>query len=243
MSLMPRSSAPTPASRPFTIQGPHGRQFTVNVSGQTEWDGGAAFSDLTSSSIVQVSGSLDRADATIDADEIAILSDSGFYASGQVTYVNPPSAAGDELRSLCPRPLAHNHRPHTTATRHHRSQRQRKILDLLDARAVRAIPLQPRADCLPGQHIAVGGPASGATSASGVTVKRVVLRHWGFNGTVVPGSVNSGNTLPDAGQRIRRHCCSANVTVYIPDNCQFATDSHNCLTSPRQPMCGLLDCC
>ena len=32
---------------------------------------------------------LDRADATIDADEIAILSDNGFYAAGQVTYVNP----------------------------------------------------------------------------------------------------------------------------------------------------------
>ena len=73
----------------FAIQGPHGRQFTVNVNGQTEWDGGAVFSDLTSSSIVQISGTLDRADATIDADEVAILSQDGFYAGGQVTYVHP----------------------------------------------------------------------------------------------------------------------------------------------------------
>lgn len=41
----------------FVIQGPHGRQFTVNVDGQTEWDGNASISDLTTSSIVQISGS------------------------------------------------------------------------------------------------------------------------------------------------------------------------------------------
>ncbi|MDE3149620.1 MAG: hypothetical protein KGL37_09140, partial [Acidobacteriota bacterium] len=44
---------------------------------------------------------------------------------------------------------------------------------------------------LPGQSISVGGSASGAANANAVTVNRVVLRHWGFNGTVVPGSVNS----------------------------------------------------
>ena len=57
---------------------------------------------------------------------------------------------------------------------------------------------------LPGQSVAIGGPASGATNPQAVTVKRVVLRHWGFNGTVVAGSVNPRRHLPDAGQRIRR---------------------------------------
>jgi hypothetical protein len=46
---------------------------------------------------------------------------------------------------------------------------------------------------LPGQHVSVGGPATGATNAQDVTVKRVVLRDWGFNATVVPNSVNSAN--------------------------------------------------
>ncbi len=85
----------------FVIQGPHGRQFTVNVNGQTEWDGSVTLSDLTSSSIVQISGSLDRADATIDADEVAILSQNGFYAAGQVTYVNPASGPRPALISMC----------------------------------------------------------------------------------------------------------------------------------------------
>jgi hypothetical protein len=35
----------------------------------------------------------------------------------------------------------------------------------------------------------VGEPASGAASESGVGVNRVVLRQWGFNGTVTASSV------------------------------------------------------
>ena len=42
---------------------------------------------------------------------------------------------------------------------------------------------------VPGQDVSIGGPVSGATNPA--TVNRVVLRHWGFVGTVVPGSVNS----------------------------------------------------
>lgn len=44
---------------------------------------------------------------------------------------------------------------------------------------------------LPGQHVTVGGPATGATNAQAVTVNRVVLRHWGFNGTMVANSVST----------------------------------------------------
>ena len=44
---------------------------------------------------------------------------------------------------------------------------------------------------LPGQHVTVGGPATGAANPQAVTVNRVVLRHWGFNGTVVANSVST----------------------------------------------------
>jgi len=78
----------------------------VNVNGNTTWDNNESLSSLTTSSVVQISGSLDRADATIDADEVAILSQNGFYASGQVTYVTPASGAASSfdlyVRSLLP---------------------------------------------------------------------------------------------------------------------------------------------
>ncbi|MGC1424760.1 MAG: DUF4382 domain-containing protein [Terracidiphilus sp.] len=205
----------------ITIQGPHGRQFTVNVNGQTEWDGSAAFSDLTSSSIVQVSGTLDRADATIDADEIAILSDTGFYASGQVTYVNPSSGPATSF-DLYVRGLL----PTTTGL----AQGQLATIDLSGserysiywAHGPLAQVLFNQNALLPGQHIAVGGPATGATNASAVTVKRVVLRHWGFNGTVVPGSVNAGTeSFQMEVNGFAGLLVPQTVTVYIANNCEF----------------------
>ena len=48
---------------------------------------------------------------------------------------------------------------------------------------------------LPGQHVAVGGPATGAQRCIDVTVKRVMLRDWGFNGTVVPAARTRDGTF------------------------------------------------
>lgn len=208
-------------SQSFVIQGPHGRQFTVNVSGQTEWDGGAVLGDLTSSSIVQISGLLDRAADTIDADEIAVLSDNGFYAAGQVTYVNPTSGPATSF-DLYVRGLL----PTTTGL----SLGQIATVDLSGnekysiywAHGPLAQFLFNQSGLLPGQHIAVGGPASGAVSAGDVTVKRVVLRHWGFNGTVVPGSVNTSNdTFQMQVNGFAGLLIPQTVTVYIPDNCEY----------------------
>jgi hypothetical protein len=165
----------------FQIDGPHGRQFTVNVNGQTEFDNGENLGDLTTSSIVQISGILDRSDSTIDADEVAILSQNGFYAAGQVTYVQPSSGPATDF-DLYVRALL----PTTTG------------LTLGDIAQVDLTgnenyfifwmhnPLTQflfnSSSLLPGQHVAIGGPAIGATNPQAVTTKRVVLRHWDLTG-------------------------------------------------------------
>ena len=89
---------PTLSAQSFSIQGPHGRTFTVNVNGQTEWDNGETLADLTTTSVVQISGTIDRADSTIDADEVAILTQNGFYAAGQITYVQPSSGVASDFK-------------------------------------------------------------------------------------------------------------------------------------------------
>jgi len=43
----------------FVIQGPHGHQFTVNVNGETEIEGNDTLANLTTNSIVEISGTLD----------------------------------------------------------------------------------------------------------------------------------------------------------------------------------------
>jgi hypothetical protein len=179
----------------FVVQGPHGRQFTINVNGQTEWENGESISDLTTSSIVALTGVLDRADQTLDADDVGILSQDGFYAGGQITYIHPSLAAtgppaGFDLyvRGLLPT---------TTGI----SLGQIATVDLTGNEKFFIYwwhnPLTQflfNANTLiPGQHVSVGGPATGATNASAVTAKRVVLRHWGFNGTVVANSADTTN--------------------------------------------------
>jgi hypothetical protein len=182
----------------FVVQGPHGEQFTISVNGQTEWENGESISDLSTSSIVTLSGVLDKADATLDADDVGILSQNGFYAGGQITYVYPSPSnvvpAGSPVGfDLYVRGLL----PETTGLK----LGQIATVDLTGNEKffiywwhnpLTQFLFNPNT-LIPGQHVSVGGPATGAANAGDVTVKRVVLRHWGFNGTVVPNSVDTAN--------------------------------------------------
>jgi len=205
----------------FVIQGPHGRQFTVNVNAQTEWDGNATISDLNSSSIVQISGNLDRADATIDADEVGILSDSGFYAAGLVTYVNPTTgpASSFDLYVRGTLPTGTGVTDGNIATVDLSGSEKYSIYWM---HGPLAQYLFNQSGLIAGQHVAVGGPATGASSGSAVTVKRVMLRAWGFNGTVVPNSVNaSGDSFQMQVNGFAGVLIPQTVTVYITDVCKF----------------------
>jgi Domain of unknown function (DUF4382)/Domain of unknown function (DUF5666) len=199
----------------FVIQGPHGRNFTVNVNGQTEWENNESISSLSTNSIVQLSGTLDRADATIDADDVAILSQNGFYSAGQVTYVQPPSGTATSfdlyVRALLPTTtglsLGQIAQVNLSGQENFFIYRWHNPLTefLFNSSAL-----------LPGQHVSIGGPASGAANAQAVTVKRVVLRQWGFNGTVVNGSVNtSGNIFQMQVNGFAGLLVPQTVTVYV----------------------------
>jgi len=209
------------AAQTFVIQGPHGRQFTVNVNGNTQWDNNDSLSALTTSSIVQVSGTLDKADATVDADEVAILSQNGFFADGQVTYVQPASGAATSfdlyVRGLLPTTtglsLGQIAQINLTGQENFFIYRMHNPLTQF---------LFNSSGLLAGQALAIGGPASGATNPQAVSVKRVVLRHWGFNGTVVAGSLNPANSTFQmqingfAGLLIPQ-----TVTVYLANNSTY----------------------
>jgi hypothetical protein len=199
----------------FVVQGPHGRNFTVNVTGNTEWDNSESLSSLTTSSIVQISGELDRADSTIDADEVAILSQNGFYADGQVTYVTPTSGAATRfdlyVRGLLPTTtgltLGQIAQVNLTGQENFFIYRQHNVLSQF---------LFNSSLMLPGQAVAIGGPASGATNPLAVSTKRVVLRQWGYNGTVVAGSLNpAANTFQMQVNGFAGLLIPQTVTVYV----------------------------
>jgi len=209
------------SSQSFVVQGPHGEQFTIDVNGQTEWDNNESINSLTTSSIVQVSGQLDKADQTLDADEVAIVSQDGFFASGQVTYVTPSSGTATSF-DLYVRGLE----PTNTGL----SLGQIATVNLTGSEKFFIYQMHnPLTSFLfnshtmvAGQAVTVGGPASGAANANAVAVHRVVLRHWGFNGAIVPGSVNgSQDTFQMKINGFAGVLIPETVTVYVTDKTQF----------------------
>lgn len=205
----------------FTIQGPHGRQLTVNVNGQTEWDDNSNLGELTTSTIVQISGKLDKAESTIDADEVAILSQDKFFASGQITYVTPASGAASSF-DLYVRALE----PTNTGL----SLGQIATIDLNGnenyyiywMRNPMTQFLFNSSALVAGQDVAIGGPASGASNPAAITTKRVVLRQWGFEGTVVPGSLNTTTgTFKMQVTGFAGVLIPTPITVYIGDATDF----------------------
>ena len=184
---------PALSAQSFSIQGPHGRTFTVNVNGNTEWDNGEGLSDLTSTSIVQISGVLDRADSTIDADEVAILSQNGFYAAGQVTWVQPASGDASDFQLYVRGTLPASGDGVTLGqiAQVDLSGQEKFFIYWMHNRFTQFL-FNP-STLLAGQHVSVGGSLSGAANGQALSVKRIILRNWGFNGTVVPGSIDGGD--------------------------------------------------
>jgi hypothetical protein len=217
------TSAPSSATATsFVITGPHGEAFTINISNSTEWDGGATESQLItdgSNAVVVVGGQFDPADQTLDADEIAIVSDTGFYAGGLVTYVTPTTGAATDMQfyvrhvlpsGLSAVPLGGIANVSITGNEKYGIYWMHNALTNL---------LFNDASLTAGQEISVGGPDP---TASPFTVKRIHLRNWGYNGTIVAGSRNSAqgtfqmNVTGFAGQVI-----PSPITVYLGTGCDF----------------------
>jgi hypothetical protein len=171
----------------FMIQGPHGHQFTVNVNDQTEWENGEGLSNLTSTSIVEISGTLDRTSGAILADTVAILSQDSFFAGGLITFVDPATGAANDfdlyVRNVLPAGTGFQSGQISTINLTGNEKFfvywwHLKFPSLFFDSSL----------MVPGQHVSVGGPFSNGA----VTVKRVVLRHEGHTGTWVVGSTDVG---------------------------------------------------
>jgi hypothetical protein len=220
-TLPTTSGTPPAAAEPnsFVITGPHGEAFTINTTSSTEWDGGASLASLNSTSIVAVAGQFDPAEQTLDADEVALISDTGFYAGGLVTYVTPSSGQATNMQFYVRRvlpsgisevPLGGLASVNITGNENYGIYWMHNSFTnlLFNDQAL-----------TPGQEISVGGADP---TASPFDVKRIHLQNWGYNGTVVAGSEKSGqgtfqmNVTGFAGQVI-----SSPITVYLGGGCDF----------------------
>lgn len=200
----------------FTIQGPHGRAYTVNVNSQTEWEGGDTINDLTGTSIVAISGTLDRTDGTFLADTVAILSQDSFYAGGLITYVNPPvnTASSFDLfvRDVLPANTGYTSDQISTIDLTGNEKYLVYWMHNLFVNPDWSSGFFNSALLVPGQHVSIGGPFANGS----VTVKRVVLRHEGHTGTLVANSVNIGaSTFQFNSTGLAGVLFNGPVTVYV----------------------------
>jgi hypothetical protein len=180
------------ASDSFVVQGPHGRQYTVQLSSNTEFENSETIANLTTSSIVQVSGTFTPNSQTISADCVGILSTDGYWAAGLITYVTPAQGQAQSLNMYVRAEL-----PADTGL----TLGQIANINLTGSEKYFIYKMHTPLTTfffnsslmVPGQHISIGGPASGATNSQMVTAHRIVLRHEGHAGEWVAGSTNTGN--------------------------------------------------
>jgi hypothetical protein len=84
------------AGNSFLLQGPYGRQWTVDVSSSTQFNSGWNINDLAAPAIVGVQGSF-QADGSLMASSVEVITTSQTFLSGRVLAVNPTSGAVQQI--------------------------------------------------------------------------------------------------------------------------------------------------
>ena len=168
----------------FTIQGPHGRQWTVTTDDNTMLDDPRPpISSFTTNTIVEVSGVLDPVTQSIDASEVEVVSNNSFFMGGLFTSIRPSSGPATQadlyVRELLP-------------AMNGVSDGQIETLDLNGSEKYMIehinLPLTTllfnNSELAAGQRVGIGGAISTTNGTSTLTVHRVVLRRQGTGGRV-----------------------------------------------------------
>ena len=206
----------------FMIQGPHGHQFTVNVNEQTEWENNESISNLTGTSIVEISGTIDKTSGAILADTVAIVSQDSFFAGGLITFVDPATGAANDfdlyVRSVLPSGTGFQSGQISTIDLTGNEKYFIYWWHSLFNFGNATNPIFNASLLVPGQHVSIGGPFSNGA----VTVKRVVLRHEGHNGSWVVGSTDTGaSTFQFNSNGLAGVLFNGPVTVYCTPFTKF----------------------
>src|SRR3984885_1842237 len=180
----------------FVIQGPKGRQWTVQTNASTVLDDPSEpISSFTTNTIVEVSGTIDPVTHDINASEIEVVSNDGFYLAGLFTSIRPPTgpatAADLYVRAELPDITGVEDGQIETLTLN--GSEQCRIANI--ANPITTLLFNNSA-LAAGQSVGVGGKLVTTNGVASLTVHRVVLRRQGQAGTLVTGQtvVQSGNS-------------------------------------------------
>ena len=179
----------------FTVQGPKGRQWTVQTSASTVLDDPSIpVNSFTTNTIVEISGQLDPVSHDIDASEIEVVSNDKFVLGGLFTSIRPPSgpASQADLYVRYELPDIDGIQDGQIETLALTGSERYKIANINNPITTL---LFNNSALAAGQVVDIGGSLTTTNGVPTLTVHRVVLRRQGQAGTWVPGStvVQSGN--------------------------------------------------
>ncbi|HXW62626.1 MAG TPA: DUF5666 domain-containing protein [Candidatus Acidoferrales bacterium] len=179
----------------FVVQGPKGRQWTVQTNSNTMFDDPSEpISSFTTNTIVQISGQLDPVSKDIDASEIEVLSNDKFFLAGLFTSIRPPSGPATQadlyVRAELPDLNGIQDGQITTLTLN-----GSETYKIANVNSPITTLLFNNSLLAAGQSVGIGGSLVTNNGVPILTVHRVVLRRQGQAGPWVPGStvVQSGN--------------------------------------------------
>jgi len=179
----------------FVVQGPKGRQWTVNTNANTVWDDPSIpMSSFSTNTIVLISGQLDPVSKDIDASEVEVASNDKFYLAGLFTSIRPPSGPATQadlyIRAELPDITGLEDGQITTL-----SLNGSEVYKIANINNPLTTLLFNNSALEAGQSVAVGGLVVTNNGESTLTVHRVVLRRQGQEGSWTPGSttIQSGN--------------------------------------------------
>jgi hypothetical protein len=180
----------------FVIQGPKGRQWTVQTNPNTIFDDpNDPISSFTTDTIVEVSGTIDAVTHDIDASELEVVSNDGFYLAGLFTSIRPPTgpATAADLYVRAELPDITGIADGQIETLALNGSEQYRIANI--ANPITTLLFNNSA-LTAGQSVGVGGKLVTTNGVATLTVHRVVLRRQGQAGSLVTGQtvVQSGNS-------------------------------------------------
>jgi hypothetical protein len=179
----------------FKVQGPHGRQWNVSTNNSTVFDDPTEpISSFTSTTIVLLTGQLDPVTQDIDASEVDVVSNDGFYFSGLFTSIQPPTgpATQADLYVRDELPAVNGISPGDITAFNLTGNEKYRIGHI-------TLPLSTllfnNSALAAGQRVSVGGALTTIDGTSTLTPHRIVLRRQGQAGTLAGNVVvQQGNT-------------------------------------------------
>lgn len=177
----------------FVLQRANGRDFTVDVNSQTQFEGVSGLSALTSPAILEISGKA-QADGSILADHVEMETTSRAFLSGIVLNATPTTGAATSMTLLVRDeiPVLSGITAGLPATVKIAPSTE---FDIARFRLPVSSMLFSASSLVLGQDVGVGGAVDTTTTPASFMTQRIVLHPQGFQGKLNPNSVSvqSGN--------------------------------------------------